>query len=85
VRTAAEVGMMTIHLLLDLSKAFDFVRHELKLPKIAGAETSSNVLDWFESYLDGRFKKIMNRRKIIIIFSIFFRRKLNILNGKYVI
>jgi hypothetical protein len=28
--------MMTILLLLEFSKAFDFVRHELLLPKIAG-------------------------------------------------
>jgi hypothetical protein len=47
VRTAAEVGIITILLLLDFSKEFDSVRHEL--PKIVGAETSSGVLDWFES------------------------------------
>jgi hypothetical protein len=44
VRTAADVGMMTILLLMDFSKAFDSVRHELLLPNI-DLETSSNVLD----------------------------------------
>jgi retron-type reverse transcriptase len=63
VRTAAEVGMMTILLLLDFSKAFDSVRHELLLPKIAGAATSSGVLDWFESYLDGRMQKVRIGKK----------------------
>jgi retron-type reverse transcriptase len=63
VRTAAEVGMMTILLLLDFSKAFDSVRHELLLPKIAGADTSSSVLDWFESYLDGRMQKVRIGKK----------------------
>jgi hypothetical protein len=51
VRTAAEVGMMTILLLLDFSKA------------IARAETSSNVLDWFGSYLNGRMQKVRLGKK----------------------
>jgi hypothetical protein len=63
VRTAAEVGMMTILLLLDFSKIFDSMRHELLLPKIAGAQTSSNVLDWFGSYLDGRMQKVRLGKK----------------------
>jgi hypothetical protein len=32
--TAAEAAMMTIQLLLDFSKAFDSMRHDLLLPKI---------------------------------------------------
>jgi hypothetical protein len=45
VRNAAEVGMMTVLLLLDFSMTFDSVRHELLLPNssvlvIAGVETS---------------------------------------------
>jgi hypothetical protein len=34
VRTAFEVGMMTILLLLDFSNAFDSVRHEMLLPLV---------------------------------------------------
>jgi hypothetical protein len=62
---AAEVGMMTILLLLNFSKAFDSVRHDLLLPKIAVAKTSSNVLNWFRSYLDGRMQKVRlgNKKK----------------------
>jgi hypothetical protein len=63
VSTVAEVGMSTIHLLLDFSKAFDSDRHDLLLPKIAGAKTSSNVLDWFGSYLDGRMQKVRLGKK----------------------
>jgi hypothetical protein len=63
VRTVAEVRMLTILLLLDFSKAFDSVRHNLLLPKIAGAETSSNVLDWFGSYLDSRRQKVRLGKK----------------------
>jgi hypothetical protein len=61
VRTAAEVGMMTILLLLAFSKAFDSVRHELLLPKIAGADTS------FWTVLEARLdltKKILLRKLV---------------------
>jgi hypothetical protein len=61
--TAAQVGMMTFLLLLDFSKAFDSVRHELLLPKIAGVETSSNVLHWFGIYLDERMQKVRLGKK----------------------
>jgi hypothetical protein len=58
--TATEAGMMTIQLLLDFPKAFDSMRHDLL---IAGAETSSIVLDWFASYLDGWMQKVRLGRK----------------------
>jgi hypothetical protein len=45
VRNAAKVGMISILLLLDFSKAFDSARHYLLLPKIAGAKTSSYVVE----------------------------------------
>jgi hypothetical protein len=46
------------------------VRHDLLLPQIPGADTSSNVLDWFGRYLDGRMQK---QRSVggLLLFSIF--------------
>jgi hypothetical protein len=55
--------MMTILLLQDFSKVFDSVRHDLLLPKIAQAETSSIVLEWFGTYLDGRMQKVRLGKK----------------------
>jgi hypothetical protein len=67
---AAKVGMMTILLLLDFSKAIESMRHDLLLPQIAGADTSSNVLNWFGSYLDGRMQK-QGSVGGLLLFSIF--------------
>ena len=39
---------------IDLSKAFDSIRHSTLLLKLSSLGTSSKALKWFESYLTDR-------------------------------
>jgi hypothetical protein len=47
VHTAAEVGMMTILLLLNFSKAFNCVRQDLLLPKLVGVESDLRSVEFW--------------------------------------
>ena len=44
---------------LDLSKAFDKVPHHLLLSKLASFRISGSLLQWFQSYLTGRFQRVV--------------------------
>ena len=50
------VGMV----LLDLSKAFDIISHQILLKKLAYYGFGRNVIKWFESYLDSRVGYVNN-------------------------
>ena len=43
-----------VHVLLDMSKAFDSVNHETLNLKLQDVGTSSHTLQWFHSYLSNR-------------------------------
>jgi hypothetical protein len=45
---------VTIMVLLDFSKAFDSVNHQILLSKLVSLNFSRPVIDWFHSYLTGR-------------------------------
>ena len=45
---------MVVTLFLDLSKAFDFVNHDLLLRKLAVYHQSQHSIDLFKSYLRNR-------------------------------
>ena len=42
---------MSVIVLLDMSKAFDSIRHDLMLCKLGKAGVSESACAWFESYL----------------------------------
>ena len=53
------LGNLTILLMLDLSKAFDRVSHELLLSKLTSIGLSKNTVDWFSSYLSNRTQSVI--------------------------
>ena len=51
---AMDSKMLTALVLLDLSKAFDSVNHNIPLQKLESIGVSQPSLRWFSSYLNGR-------------------------------
>lgn len=59
IRAAMDQRLMTLLVLLDLSKAFDCVHHELLLTKLKYLGFSDNTLNWFLSYLSHRCHRVL--------------------------
>lgn len=51
---AADSGLLTILILLDLSAAFDTICHTTLLYRLSSIGITHTALDWFTSYLSGR-------------------------------
>ncbi|KAJ8247213.1 hypothetical protein COCON_G00234620, partial [Conger conger] len=51
---AADSGLLTILVLLDLSAAFDTISHNILLERLASLGITGTSLVWFTSYLSGR-------------------------------
>src|SRR6516225_6737055 len=45
-------------LLIDISKAFDSVNHQLLINELHKIGCSTQVVNWFHSYLSNRFQRI---------------------------
>lgn len=58
IKKAMDSGKITILALLDLSKAFDCVHHQLLLTKLRCLGFSKSVVKWFQSYLEDRFLRV---------------------------
>lgn len=54
---ALEDSNITVGLMLDLSKAFDTLSHDLILHKLSAY--GINKLDWFQSYLANRRQRVV--------------------------
>lgn len=50
---AADSGLLTILIVLDLSTAFDTISYSILLETLASIEITDKASDWFESYLYG--------------------------------
>ncbi|KAM4609866.1 TBC1 domain family member 25 [Polymixia lowei] len=54
VLVAADSGLLTILILLDLTAAFDTISHHTLLDRLASIGITGTPLTWFRSYLSGR-------------------------------
>ena len=52
------VAVLTACVLLDMSKAFDSVDHQILLRKLQDVGASTSVLQWFNSYLTNRYQVV---------------------------
>ena len=55
---AIDKQKVTVVVLLDMSKAFDSLNHEILLLKLQDIGLSSAALNWFSSYLSNRFQAV---------------------------
>ncbi|XP_029924039.1 uncharacterized protein LOC115371064 [Myripristis murdjan] len=51
---AADSGLLSILILLDLSSAFDTISHSILLDRLLSIGITGTPLNWFKSYLSGR-------------------------------
>lgn len=58
VARAIDDSKVTFLVLLDYSKAFDIVDHDLLVSKLIYYGCSGPTLEWFSSYLDGRMQQV---------------------------
>ena len=61
-RQSLDEGEMVGALLIDLSKAFDTVPHEMLLKEMSSIGCGGKALDWFEDYLTGRQQRVVQGR-----------------------
>lgn len=57
-RASMDKHFMNLLVLLDLSKAFDCVHHDLLIAKLKYLGFSSSATEWFRSYLSGRSHRV---------------------------
>jgi hypothetical protein len=58
VNKAIDNRSLTLLVLLDLSKAFDCVHHQLLLTKLESIYFSESSIGWFQSYLSDRYHRV---------------------------
>ena len=55
---STETALLHVVVLLDMSKAFDSIRHDLLLQKLQSIGVASSSLEWFHNYLSGRSQRV---------------------------
>ncbi|KAL1452280.1 hypothetical protein WDU94_006566 [Cyamophila willieti] len=65
IRGAMDQRKLTLLLLLDFSKAFDSVDHEILIARLSSMNFSQNSLAWFRSYLDNRRQCVKGKEGLI--------------------
>lgn len=59
IRNAMDQRLLTLLVLLDQSKAFDCVNHNLLLTKLRFFNFSTSAIVWFASYLSNRYQRVL--------------------------
>ena len=62
--TSVDQGELVGALLIDLSKAFDTVSHQLLLSDLCQIGCSAGVVDWFNSYLTIRQQRVVQGSEV---------------------
>ena len=55
---ATDKSEVSVVVLLDMSKTFDSIRHDLLLQKLQSIGVASSSLEWFHNYLSGRSQRV---------------------------
>ena len=55
---AMDEKKISILVLMDMSKAFDSINHDILLSKLRSLGASPSALEWFKSYLNGRYQYV---------------------------
>lgn len=63
--TAADSGLLSILILLDMSAAFDTILQSILLDRLESIGIMGTALTWFHSYLTGRTAKAVYIKAII--------------------
>ena len=58
VRESLDKGMLSGMVAIDLSKAFDTIRHKTLVEKLKSLNFDANAISWFESYLKDRKQRV---------------------------
>ena len=61
---AIDRGKFVGSLLIDLSKAFDSVQHQLLINRLSDCGCSLSVIDWFVSYLSNRIQRVVDKSSV---------------------
>lgn len=61
------LDLITILVMIDLSKAFDRVSHEILLKKLSNFGFSDSVIGWFSEYLSERTQSVIYEDKVSTI------------------
>ena len=55
---AIDKSEVSVVVLLDMSKAFYSIRHDILLQKLQSIGVASSSLEWFHNYLSGRSQRV---------------------------
>ena len=56
---------ISILVLMDMSKALDSINHDMLLFKLRSLGVSPSALEWFKSYLNGRYQYVRIRDVVL--------------------
>ena len=67
---AMDEKKISLLVLMDMSKAFDSINHDMLLLKLRSLGVSPSTLEWFNSYLKGRYQYVRIGDAILSLFHL---------------